>query len=519
MTKRYIRFFFYITLIFFGLFLGSIITKSIFKTNPPYILINNDTKIENVLNLIESHYVDSIDTKKITTKVINSILDKLDPHSEYIDAEKFITIEENMQGSFSGIGVQFNIINDSIVVIAPISGGPSKKLGIRSGDRIIEVEGENVASINIRNEGVIKRLRGEKGSAVNIKVFRPNYHQIIDFKIIRDDIPLYSVDAAIMMTNDIGYIKVNRFSATTFEEFIKGADKLLNNGMKKLILDLRGNPGGYLNMAINIADAILDKGQLIVYTQGRNRERTNIYSTSQGILQKTKVIVLIDEGSASASEIVSGAIQDNDRGTLIGRRSFGKGLVQEQISLTDGSVIRLTTQRYYTPSGRCIQKEYGESKEEYYLESLMRNKKEKVNDSLIFTTKNGRLVYGGGGITPDIIINTDSTLNYSKINLMIAEGWLSEFCLQHSLSLKKEHLNTTQTQFINTNADDIYPFFLQFIKEKNTDLVIDFGNKELSYLKILLKATVARNIWDDEIYFKILNTNDEFIQTAINSFK
>ena len=512
MKHSYLQPIIYSLLIIIGILIG-VFTGPNSQPNNKY----KNQKINNILNLIQDHYVDTINIEEFNDKAINALLTELDPHSTYISAKKFKDVEEEMQGSFSGIGVQFNIIKDSIVVVAPISGGPSEKLGIKSGDRIIEVDGEDVASVNIKNEGVIKRLRGEKGSSVQVKILRRGSKDLLDFTIIRDDIPLYSVDVSTLLNNNIGYIKVNRFSATTFEEFNTGINELLNDGMKSLILDLRGNPGGYLGMAISMSDEFLDQDNIIVYTQGRNRERENFYATKKGSLQDIDIIILIDEGSASASEIVAGAIQDNDRGLIIGRRSFGKGLVQEQIELNDGDAIRLTTQRYYTPSGRCIQKEYGKSEKEYYTEQYLRTDTV-PNDSLLFTTKKGRLVYGGGGITPDIKINRDTSVNYSQINLMISKGWINEFCLNHSLQFQKINSEEAQELFISNdkNQEEIYSAFLNFIKEKDKKLNVLLGEKELVYLKNLLKATIAKNIWDAKAYYKILSEEDEFIQEAIN---
>ena len=485
----------YLSLLLIGFLLGFSINKD--YSDSPFKNIND------VIKLIENHYVDSINLNTITNEMISSILTDLDPHSSYINSEKFKSIEEDMQGSFSGVGIQFNIINDSIVVVAPISGGPSEKLGIVSGDRIVNVDGENVTNININNEGVIKRLRGKKGTEVNIKIYRRLQEKLLDYNIIRDDIPLLSIDASMMVKKGIGYIKINRFSATTIEEFNLSTKELLSKNMKKLILDLRGNPGGYLGMAIQMSDAILNKGNLIVYTEGRKRNRENIYATQNGLLLNTEIVVLIDEGSASASEIVSGAIQDNDRGLIIGRKSFGKGLVQEQIEMKDGSVIRLTTQRYYTPSGRCIQTPYETEQEE-------------KQDTTKYKTRNGRIVYGGGGITPDIIIKRDSTLNFLQINLIISRGLLNEFCLKESLNLKKTCQYKTEEQFINSNNENVfYHDFRNFILSKDKNLTKKIGEKELKFLKNLIKATIARNIWGDETYFKILNQEDEFVKKAL----
>ena len=479
---------------------------------------SENTKLNGVLQLIESHYVDTLKTN-FEDEVISSILKELDPHSTYIPKKEFQSVSENMAGSFSGIGVQFNIIEDSIVVVAAISGGPSEKLGIQSGDRIVEVAGKDVASINIKNEGVIKRLRGEKGTTVEIKILRRGNNSLLNFAIVRDDIPLYSVDASIMLSKDIGYIKVNRFSATTFDEFTKGANKLLSSGMQKLILDLRGNPGGYLGAAASICDEFLKENKLIVYTEGRNREKQEILATINGAMHHTEVIVLINEGSASASEIVAGALQDNDRGTIIGRQSFGKGLVQEEIHLNDGSAVHITTQRYYTPSGRCIQKPYGKNNKEYYLERYNRDSKKPFLDSLKFETAIGRTVYGGGGIAPDIIIKRDSTLNYSKINFMIAKGWVNTFAITYA-DKNRTKWKGNSILFIEDVSLHfaVYDAFKSYAKRKDADIDFKMGNTEKVYFMNLLKANVARNIWDNEAYNKILIQEDEFVTEAIISF-
>ncbi len=495
----------YAILIIIGMYIGSVNNGS---------QISTESKINNILQIVNEHYVDSINYNTFENDVINSVLSELDPHSSYISIKDVKSTEENMQGSFSGIGVEFNIIKDSIVVISPISGGPSEKLGIQSGDRIISVEKENVASIGITNEGVIKRLRGEKGSTVNILIKRRGQDESIPFAIVRDKIPLYSVDAGIMLTNDISYIKINRFAATTYNEMMNKVNTLKRQGMQNLILDLRGNPGGYLHIANQICDEFLKAGELIVFTEGKNRSKQETFATQNGSLEDVKVIVLINEGSASASEIVSGALQDNDRGLIIGRRSFGKGLVQEAIELNDGSVMRLTTQRYYTPSGRCIQKDYGKNTKDYYLEQYTRGDTSYRPESLKYTTKKGRNVYGGGGITPDIIIKQDSNLNYLQINTMLSKGWIHEFCFEKSERLKKEALNS----YKQIKIANIYTQFRQYLKEKDNKFELKLGETELKYFKNLLLATISRNLWDNETYYKILRQDDEYIERAINNF-
>ena len=497
----------YALLICSGILIGNI------ENNPTRT--NEKGKINTILNLINNHYVDTLNTKDFEDKTINAILSELDPHSTYIPVKKYQAVEEDMQGSFSGIGVQFNIIDDSIVVVSAISGGPSEKLGIQSGDRIISVEKEDVASTGIKNDEVIKLLRGKKGSVVNINIKRRGQLEFTPFAITRDDIPLYSVDVGIMIQDYIGYVKINRFAATTYEEMMEKVNYLQQAGMQELILDLRGNPGGYLHIASQMCDEFLKDGELIVFTEGRNRPKEETFATQNGQLQNIKVIVLIDEGSASASEIVSGALQDNDRGKIIGRRSFGKGLVQEQIPLQDGSVIRLTTQRYYTPSGRCIQKDYGNNEKDYRLAQYTREDTKTNNpDSLIYSTKNGRTVYGGGGIKPDIIIERDSSVNYLQINRMISKGWLNEFCLKQSDQLKNQKIKSHK----EINRALIYMQYKAFVSEKDNNFKLELGNTELKYFSNLLKATTCRNLWNNEIYYSVLSAEDEYIQRAIKEF-
>ncbi len=495
----------YATLIATGIYIGSLEKSS---------KIKNHNKINNLLHIIQNHYVDSINYNTFEDDAINSILSELDPHSSYISIKNVKPLEEDMQGSFSGIGIEFNIIKDSIVVISPISGGPSEELGIQSGDRIINVEGEDVASIGIKNEDVITRLRGERGTAVNIIIKRRGQDELIPFKIIRDDIPLHSVDAGIMLTNDIGYIKINRFAATTYNEMMEKVNSLNTIGMKRLILDLRDNPGGYLHIANQICDEFLKKGELIVFTKGRKRNTQEIFATSDGSLEDIKIITLINEGSASASEIVSGALQDNDRGLVIGRRSFGKGLVQEQISLNDGSIMRLTTQRYYTPSGRCIQKDYGKNRKDYFLEQYNREKLKDNHERIKYSTKKGRIVYGGGGINPDIIIERDSNLNYSQINILIRKGWINEFCFEESEIFRKQNIQN----YKQININNTFNKFIQYLKLKDRKFNLSLGAIESKYLKTLLLANISRKLWDNNIYYKILSQEDEYIKQAINNF-
>ncbi len=475
--------------------------------------IYQSSKIGNILELIQKDYVDTLNFGKLEENAINSILKELDPHNTYINPKNIKSVNEDMEGSFEGIGVEFNIQQDTIVVVSPISGGPSERLGIKSGDRIVVVGEENVASIGIENKGVIERLRGETGTEVSIKIKRKNEKGLIDYAIKRGEIPLHSLDVKLMFNSEIGYIKINRFSGTTKDEFIEAAKMLLNKGMQKLILDLRGNPGGYLGAAISVSNQFLNGKEMIVFTEGRNRKKQEFHADKSGLLTQTKVIVLVDEGSASASEIVAGALQDNDRAIIVGRRTFGKGLVQEQIPLFDGSVVRLTTQRYYTPTGRSIQKPYenGKSKN-YFLEVYKREEKDSIRtvDSLIFTTPKGNIVYGGGGITPDIFVYSDTTLDSKELSIFFSKNWIFDFCFdyadRHRETLTKEQL------FVR----DVFVDFLSFVKSKNEDFVFDLNENEKDYLIKQIKANIGRNLWGNEIFYEILLEEDRFIKQAIN---
>jgi len=493
----------YSIILIVGIFLGKF-----------YILdtpTTQNSKLDSILKLVEENYVDGFDISDHEDAILISIMQELDPHSSYIPVKEQSVLEEEMSGSFSGVGIEFNIIQDSLVVVSPISGGPSEKLGILSGDRIVEVDGEDFASVGLTNQDVIDKLIGEKDSEVQIKIYRRGFPELLDYTIVRGDIPLHSVDASVMLSDKIGYVKVNRFSGTTNEEFYTATNKLLADGMSKLVLDLRGNPGGFLGSAIYMCNEFLEKGELIVYTEGEYRKKQEVYSDDDGRLKHIKLVVLINEGSASASEIVSGCIQDLDRGIIIGNRSFGKGLVQEEIKLPDGSAVRLTTQRYYIPSGRSIQKAYGKSDKEYHTEMYSRsNKKEEdIADSLKYTTKSGRVVYGGGGITPDSIITVDSSLNYIKYNIIRSKNWISEFALINQKSVD------VSNGLESIDPDKLYQEFELFIHKKNQDFDLSMGEKELLDLKIYLKATLIKNLYGNNAYFRVITQSDKFVQKAI----
>ncbi|MBW3470511.1 S41 family peptidase [Arthrospiribacter ruber] len=487
-------------------------------------------KIQEIITYINRDYVDSVNTNELVEHGIQKMLEKLDPHSSYIPAKDASLAKSQLDGEFDGIGVEFGIIRDTIYVVAPLTGGPSEKLGIQSGDQIIKVDGKNVAGTGITNRDVFDLLRGPKNSKVNIDIKRKNHDDLITYEVTRDKIPQYSINASYMVNNEVGYIKVTRFAATTHEEFKKSLKELKDQGMKKLILDLQGNPGGYMGAAINMADEILDDNALIVSQEGKmSRYNQKAYAVKPGNFEDGTIIVLINEGSASASEILAGAVQDNDRGLIVGRRSFGKGLVQMPIDLSDGAELRLTIARYYTPSGRSIQKPYGEDEDysadwSYRLEhgEFFSADSIKFNDSLKYETISGRTVYGGGGIMPDFFVPLDTTMASAYVNRLMNSDASREYILDYLDNNKKKFENMSFEEYYK-NFDITENMLQDLIKvgEKNK---VKFNekdfNKSKDYLKILIKANMARNIYDDNAFYKIINetVNEAFIQ-ALNLFE
>lgn len=487
-----------------------------------------ERKLTRTLLAITNLYVDSVDTEKLIDNAIVSILEELDPHSNYISKDEIQRMSEPLDGSFEGVGIQFQILEDTLLVVQTIAGGPSEKVGILPGDRIIFVNDELIAGVKMMNTDISKRLRGKKGTSVNVKVLRRNVSDLIEFKITRDKIPIYSVDATYMLSDKIGYIKINNFGKTTVEEFQKALIKLQEKGMKDLVLDLQGNGGGYLGASIGVADEFLNKGKLIVYTEGLHQPKSVFNSTAIGNFEKGRLVVLTDEYSASASEIVSGAVQDWDRAVLIGRRTFGKGLVQRELPLGDGSVIRLTTARYYTPTGRSIQKPYKDGSEKYAKEIMTRFEHGELQyqDSIHFadslkyeTLQSKRTVYGGGGIMPDIFIPVDTTKITDYHRNIIAKG----------------ALNKTVMHFIDTNRDYLkeeYPDFEKFqkhytISENLMKNLIEDGETEKvsfneeqyqrskSLIQLQMKALIARDLWEMNEYYQVMKTENESLQKAL----
>ncbi len=491
----------------------------------------SDQKLTSAMQIIRLAYVDTVNEEKLTESAIIAMLKELDPHSVYMSKEEVEKANEPLIGNFDGIGVQFNIIKDTIVVITPTPNGPSEKVGILSGDKIVKIDGEDAVGKIVTNDYVIKRLRGIKGSSVKVGIFRRGKAGLLDYTIVRDKIPINSVDAAYMATPEIGYIKVNKFAQNTMDEFHEAMAKLKKAGMKSMILDLRDNSGGYLNTAIDMVDEFLPEGKMIVYTEGHSSPKQSNIATSKGDFEKGKLVVLINEGSASASEIVSGAVQDWDRALIIGRRSFGKGLVQRPYNLPDGSVIRLTTAHYYTPTGRCVQKPYNEGTEKYFKDLQDRFKHgELVNpdsikfpDSLKYYTPNKRVVYGGGGIMPDLFIPLDTTRISDYYSNLMRKNIINQFVLDY-LDKNRDKL---KSQYPNVEA-----FSKNYqIEDGFMTKFVDYADKEgvkkddkgfqtsEKYIKNFIKAWIARNLWDYEAYFFIINQDDEVFQKAIQSIQ
>ncbi len=486
---------------------------------------NSNNKINNLIEYINEQYVDTINRSQLENKTITSMLKSLDPHSDFIPAEELTAVNEPLEGNFDGIGVEFNIIEDTIRVVNPIIDGPSEKIGIKSGDKLIKVNGKTVAGIKITNKQVFEKLRGKSGSVVNVSLMRSGINKALDYKIIRGQIPIYSIDIAYIVKPTIGYIKISRFASTTYDEFIKAFNMLNKKGMTKMILDLRGNGGGFLNTAVSLADEFLINGLQIVYTQGKAHPKKIYSATSRGSFEKNKLVVLIDEGSASASEIVAGALQDNDRATIIGRRSFGKGLVQDQIDLPDGSAIRLTIARYYTPTGRCIQKPYNKTIDDYNNEEYDRYENGelyhadsiKTDKTKQYKTPEGKTVYGGGGIMPDLFIPLDTVKYNPLINKLFNYGVLNSFAFEYTdynrvLFLKKYK---TAPEFISNfklGEPEIDSFKKYLITKKITNIF--FNGKEKGFNQIL-KALIGRNLFDKDAYYPILNENDTAILKAV----
>jgi carboxyl-terminal processing protease len=481
-------------------------------------------KINSILNFIESDYVDSVNRSDLVEAAIPAILKKLDPHTVYIPARDLARANEPLQGNFDGIGISFNLLTDTILIISTIPGGPSEDLGLQPGDKIIYVNDSLVAGKRLSDEKVMSLLKGPRGTVVRVKILRKGHKELLPFEITRDKIPINSVDVSYMVNDNVGYIRINNFALTTYEEFMKGLRQLKEKGMTSLILDLRGNSGGIMDPAIKIANEFLKEKQLIVYTKGRAQPKQEARATGKGEFDNGSLVVLIDEWSASASEIIAGAIQDNDRGTIIGRRSFGKGMVQEPIQFSDGSGLRLTVARYYTPTGRSIQKPYNNGFEEYFADLNERYERGefevsdsiRLTDSLKFTTPGGRTVYGGGGIMPDRFVAVDTT-GISPYFVKVRP-----FIYQFALKYTEKHRD------ILNKLTDVEEMEKYLDKQGLLDQFIDYSsangiNKDAKGLKISgiiiqtqIKAYIARNILDNKGFYPIWENIDTTLKYAID---
>lgn len=482
-------------------------------------------------------YVDSVDENRLVEQAIIEMLAQLDPHSTYSNAKETSAANEPLQGNFEGIGVQFQMIEDTLLVIQPVSGGPSEKVGILAGDRITLVNDTAIAGVKMSTEEIMSRLRGPKGTKVELGIVRREVPELLRFTVTRDKIPLHSLDASYMIQPRTGYIRINRFAATTGEEFAEALQKLQKAGMKDLILDLQGNGGGYLNAAIDVANEFLGQKDLIVYTEGRASRRSNFYAQGTGRFRNGRLVVLVDEYSASASEIVTGAIQDWDRGIVVGRRTFGKGLVQRPIDLPDGSMIRLTVSRYYTPAGRCIQKPYespdkqgkGEDMLDRYHSDLVNrfNHGELMHadsihfpDSLKYQTQRlQRTVYGGGGIMPDFFVPIDTTLYSPYHRTLAAKGVIIKTTMKYVESHRKELLGKYKKFDTFHKRFEIDEPMLADLREAGEKEGVPFNEAQytssLPFIKLQLKALIARDLWDMSEYYQVINANNQSVQQAL----
>ncbi|NVN95511.1 MAG: S41 family peptidase [Bacteroidetes bacterium] len=552
---------------------------------------NTEQKINYALQLFRLAYVDKVNAPKLTQDAIIQMLKELDPHSVYISKEELDKMNEPLVGNFDGVGIQFQVLKDTIIVVDVISGGPSEKVGIIAGDKIVAIDGKPATGDTINSNFVLSKLRGKKGTIVNVSILRKSKNKILDFTITRDKIPLTSIDAVLMATPEVGYIRLDRFSRTSMDEFHKALSDLKAKGMKDLILDLRGNGGGFMDIAIELADEFLSADKLIVYTEGISSPKQNFNSTAKGGFEKGKLVLLIDEGSASASEIVSGAIQDWDRGLVVGRRSFGKGLVQRPFDLPDGSVIRLTTARYHTPTGRCIQKSYSDGLDDYYGDFAKRynngelSNADKIHfpDSLKYYTNNKRVVYGGGGIMPDIFIPMDtSKISDYYVDLRrknVFNDYIMDYVDKNRESLKQKYpdFKKFQSEFMlddafmndfaktaeksgvkknSVNPEKLSLMIAQYVQKIKSDSTLfskfnnykdlaaylvkdnDALNKEVQkyasiedatavkavensdkYIRYQLKALLARNLYDANAYYEVIKDIDDAYLKAVEIIK
>jgi carboxyl-terminal processing protease len=487
-------------------------------------------RMEELIRYIDAKYVDEVDEEELVETAVNNLLKELDPHSSYISKERLQEVNEQLDGSFEGIGIEFMIVEDTIVVVTPVAGGPSYLAGVLPGDKIVAINDTLIGGEELNSRKVVKRLKGEKGSTVKVGVLRGQEEVMRIFEITRDEIPINSLDAAYMLAPEIGYIRLNRFSGTTYTEVMEAMEKLIDQeGMKHLVLDLRQNPGGYLQEATKLLSQLFnERSKLLVYTEGENVRRNDYETTGKNFFKLDKIAVLIDEGSASASEIVAGAIQDWDRGVIVGRRSFGKGLVQEQYNLRDGSALRLTVARYYTPSGRSIQVPYENLGDYQEVQSHRMDRGELVNgdeyvseDTTRYYTAGGRTVFGGGGIMPDVFVPADTLLLNAQVQHL--QQYIPEFILKN-ISRLKEEIGEDLSGFTRNYSitDEFLEDYLNYAREKHglegeEDLEPDF--RQTVFIRNILKARIARQFFNSEGYYRVKNEDDPTVQAALRALK
>jgi carboxyl-terminal processing protease len=500
-----------------GIFIGSYLNGSPASSNQSY------DKLKAVLGIVQHDYVDSVNSKKLVDETIGAMLDNLDPHSGYYSVDETRAMNEPLQGNFQGIGIEYNIVRDTVIVVSVIKGGPSEVAGLRSGDRLLTADNASLTGESSQEKSIREKLRGPGGTSVNVSVLRRK--KKLEFSITRGTVPIYSVDVAYMMNQEVGYLKLARFAETSYEEFKKATDDLLKSGMKKMIFDLRGNGGGVLESAVDIADEFLASGKMIVYTKGRVEGRIDYRATAKGRLEKISLVVLVDENSASASEIIAGAIQDNDRGKIVGRRTFGKGLVQENRRLADGSGFRLTIARYYTPTGRCIQKPYDKGHAAYEEEERDRYKRGELfsadsirfADSLKFKTPAGKIVYGGGGIMPDVFVPLDTSGNSSYLNELFFNNVFTPFGLDYKekniATLEKMGRENFIASFVVSDA--LRNQFLDYATESGVARSARGEANSDTQIRLYMKAYIGRVMWDDLGFYPVWNAVDPAVKKAL----
>ncbi|RNC87920.1 MAG: S41 family peptidase [Winogradskyella sp.] len=506
-----------------GVFIGGKLNFSdtsdrLFTTN------SKKDKLNRLIDYIDYEYVEEINTDSIVDVTVNGILDNLDPHSTYIPKKDLEQVTENMRGDFVGIGINYYPYKDTLAVIRPTEGGPSRRAGIKGGDRIIMADGDTIIGDKFDTDLISKKLKGKKGTRVKLKVYRPETKEFLDVIVKRNDIPIKSVDAAYMLTNNLGYIKINRFAESTYKEFKRALNQLQERGATKLALDLRDNPGGFLGIAERIADEFLEDDKLILFTKNKKGRRENTYATSRGDFEEGDVYILINESSASASEVIAGALQDNDKGVIVGRRSYGKGLVQREMALGDGSAVRLTVSRYYTPTGRSIQKPYSNGKNKAYFNDyykrlrsgeLVDSENIQIDDSLKFVTPDGKIVYGGGGIIPDIFVPIDRSYENETINYLRRSGHFGYFVFEELDKNRAIYNGVSKRDFIEnfTVSDDIVVRFQDYVNKVERTKISFVALNEV--VKRLIKATLARQLYDDNAFEEIVNRDDIMIDEVI----